>query len=272
MSVLSATGFTDNESEIFWYCAEAGALTTRSVIRRWGPKPTWSRLLELNYLRKVDTQYGEVIGVGDVGRAQVKSSFPRDFESLPYLTGANSLADRAYQQDALIALGQMGYTVHYHEYRRASPMVIKHRASDRHWTHQIVSTCLRVPESEARMLALRWKQRVKEVKDVVGVEVHEFRLGFPHLYATISGGGLSKQKVEALYRKASSWSSDWRSPMIVVVPDLEQHRDVLRRVCAEQRACQLSDRTSEPETHFGTYPVMRLIEQPLPKSVGRTPR
>ena len=266
------TQLTDFESEVFWYCADGGGRTTQSVIKRWGPKPKWSRLIERRYLRTVDTVYGEVLGVADAGRDMVRCEYPEDFKKLPYLMAPNTLADRAYQQDAITALEQEGYTVHYHTYKTASPLVTRHRGGERPSTHQITGTCLRVPETEAQILVLRWNQHVKMSQELSNEDIYAPQLGFPSLYATISGGGLSTQRVKALYQQASLQSSDWRSPMLVVVPDLSQHRDVLRRVSAEQAANKLADLNSQPRTHHGSYAVMRLIEQPLPSRVIRKSR
>lgn len=263
---MSSSELTMLQAKVLEHCVKAGAVTTRSVIAQWGPKPNWSKLIDHKFLRAVDTIYGEVIGIGEVSRARV-SEFPKELQNLPYLVSASALADRAYQQDAFTALQQEGYTIYEHHYKRAS--LNRHRGSGHSSTAQIISTCLRVSKIEAELMELRWRQRVRHPKEIVGVERDMLRLGYPHLYATISGGGPSKQRVEALYRQAKEWSGDWRSPLLIVVPDLNQHRDVLRRVAAEQEDNRRSDRTSTPRTHFGSYAVLRLIEQPLPRRVTR---
>lgn len=258
---------TDFESRVFRAVAEAGALTMRRVIAELGPLPNWSVLIDSQYLRRVDTVYGSVLGCGPVGREAVRTGHEEGLEALPYLTGASSLADRAYQNDAFQALFREGYTLGHHLYKTASPMITGHRGSDRPWTHQILSTCLRVPDTEAELISLRWGQQVRPPR---GVEIHESRLGYPMMYATLSGGNVSRQRVAALYTQARRLSSEWRSPMLVVVPDLTVHRDVLRRVAAEQAADQREARNSFPRGRLGSYPALRLIEQPLPKRVQRT--
>lgn len=263
---------TDTESDVFWAVLDAGALTTRTIIKKWGPKPNWLGLVKSKRLQEVNTIYGSVITVGDIGHEEVERRFPDEVTKLIYLKGPSAIADRAYQQDALITLTQQGYTIYAHEYKRASPMVMRHRDSRRPWTHQIVSTCLRVPEIEAQLLASRWGQRVKQIGDIIGVEAHEHRLGYPYLYATISGGGKSQQWVEAMYKRAATWSSDWRSPMLIVVPDLALHRNILRRVAAEQKANEDFDRKSAAPSYLGSYPVLRFIEQPLPRMVTHKSR
>ena len=110
------------------------------------------------------------------------------------------------------------------------------------------------------------------IKAIIGVEAYEHRLGYPYLYATISGGGKSRQWVEAMYKRAATWSSDWRYPMLIVVPDLALHGNILRRVAAEQKANEDFDRKSAAPSYLGSYPVLRFIEQPLPRMVTHKSR
>ena len=269
---MSSYELRDCESEVLWSCIDAGALTTRTIIRLHGAKPNWSRLIDRHYLEPYDTTYGEVMALGDATRDLIERYYPEEFKKLPYLTGPYSVADRAYLQDALNTLISDGYSFFYHTFKGASPMVAKRRGPDNQRTSQVVSTCLRVPKDEAHLLQRRWGQRVKTMEEITDEDKFVPQLGYPTLYASISGGGLSPRRVRALYNSASKLSTDWRSPMLVVVPDLNLHRDVLRLVSAEQEALRRSDQDAEPSTHYGSYPVLRLIEQSRPRLAEKKSR
>ena len=250
--------WTEKETHVFNDVLFAGAITTRRMISLRGPKPTWSRTIDLGYIREVHTVYGAVLSLGPVGRTNLKESDPQKYAKAPYLTGPNALLDRAYHNDALIILVGEGYKVHHKEYKVASGMGRTAEAPGH--TSQIVSSTVRVPLAEAARIEEDWRLTVLKPQRTPSGEYPQVA-GYPSLYASISGGGIRVERALALLRKHRLDLTEWRSPLLIVVPDLDPYRDLQRRLDRAQAAL----RRSAPGP-LGRYPDLRLIELPLPRA------
>ncbi|MBI0447142.1 hypothetical protein [Deinococcus sp. DB0503] len=136
----------DIQFEVFRRIADAGALTTRRIVRECGPRPNWQGALDRGALREVHTVYGPVLALTPKARERMAPRF-----DLPYLAGPSALADRAYQMDALSLLEEEGYTLARHEYKRSGG--VGRQAGT---TSQIVRTVLRVPRRIEAQLEQDW--------------------------------------------------------------------------------------------------------------------
>lgn len=237
--------------------AQNGAVTTRSMIARYGPKPNWRILLEDGYVTELQTIYGAVLTLGPLGRtglAETPPPFP-----VPYVAAPGTAADRAYLMDAIAVLERDHYSVVRHFYKKAGKVGTAARKG-RDTTDQITSTVMRVPPDRLRYL--EWKyHRFIDTSPRSGGYIPE-RPGYPRLYATISGGGIRLprlRKLMALHR--DDQRIRWRSPLIVAVPEEGDMRAYLRQL--EARETALIERASlrpvdEPVT------LVHLIVLPLP--------
>jgi hypothetical protein len=250
--------WTAKERSVIREVVRSGALTSRRVIAEYGPMLMWSRTVELGYLREVHTIYGAVLGLGPVGRAAFKVSDPQAYAKAPYLTGPNAVLDRAYRNDALLILIEEGYQRHHSEYKMASGMGRVTGAPG--FTSQIVSTTMRVPPAEAVRIEWDWNLTVLKPKRTPSGEYPQVA-GYPSLYASISGGGIRIERVRALLRRHRLDVTEWRSPLLIVVPDLEPYQDLQRRLARAQAVLRRTD-----PGPLGRYPDLRLIELPLPRA------
>lgn len=242
---------TPTERRVVNNLATAGALTSRHVTTTYGPRPNWHRLLQRGIIREVHTVYGSVLGLTpDTWQKAMSVNRPQT----PYLQGPTSLADRAYQMDALRLLKLEGYTLSRHEYKGSGGVGRRGGTTD-----QITRTVLHVPPSTAAHLAEDWGQVVAPTWDSTLLQWPEV-LGHPSLYATISGGGLTPAGLRRLYRRHHLHIHDWRHPMIVAVPDDRPHRAYVRALEARYQAADAESRSS-PQP----YPLIRLVVLPFPQ-------
>lgn len=214
---------TVTEFDVFWAVARSGALTTRRVIREFGPKPNWGCLIRYGHLKEYQTAYGAVLAVGTAARKD--HSGPAQ-SRIPYLTGPNSVADRAYQMDALKVLIDRGYTVHHHDYKRSGKVGSAAREG-RRYTDQILSAVMQVPPDELRALHADWPGSRPYRADSWGT--YPPALGYPTLYASISSGGIRLPKLRALYKKHErDIKATWQTPLLIAVPEEGNLRAYIR--------------------------------------------
>ncbi|MFC6664602.1 hypothetical protein ACFP9V_03990 [Deinococcus radiopugnans] len=197
--------------------AKHGALTTRRLIHTYGPKPLWQDLIERGLLREVLTLYGPVIGLTDQGRLRA-AELNRKASSniyIPYVSGASSLADRAYLMDAVQHLERLGYQWDHYTYKRAGRVGRAASTGIKH-TDQIICTTMQIPEQQMRELLIHYRP-LRHPTGNAGYRPE--KLGCPSLYATVAHGGLSAARVRRLLRVHKSHLDVWHSPLLLAVPD-----------------------------------------------------
>ncbi|BDP44824.1 hypothetical protein DAETH_47930 (plasmid) [Deinococcus aetherius] len=242
------------ENEVLSKVFQAGALTTRRVTREHGPKPNWSRLLERGYLREVHTVYGPVLAATPLTRQL--SAQQGVLLDAPYLAGPSAIADRAYQMDALALLAVEGYTLHRHEYRRSTGVGL---GAGR--TSQILLTVLRVPPRIEAQLSQDWGFVYAPKPDAW--DIHPEVLGYPNLYASISGRGIRLPRLRTLYRRHRFDIHVWRHPLLVAVPEEDSMRAFVRALEAERDELERTVPSPHPPPRF-PYPLVRFILLPVP--------
>lgn len=227
---------------------QAGALTSRRVQVECGPRPNWYRLITDRYLNESFTMYGPVLSLTTRGHKVLAVGGQR---SLPYLMGPATVADRAYLNDAIQLMDDEGYTVERTEYKRAGGL--KHQG--RH-TDQVTRTILRVPPRLEIQLRPRWGYVAAYNQNPDGS--YDEKLGYPSLYASISSGGISLERLKSLYRQHHLDIHDWRHPLIVAVPEEIKMRAFLRGLNAQERRISRS---------LGSlnYELVRLLCLPMPR-------
>lgn len=240
-----ASDWSPVEVNVITQVHQHGALTTRRLIQAAGPKPNWQHLIG-DLLTEHRTIYGRVIAYNREGY-----DWARAVSGLPgapaYLLGPGAAADRAYQNDALMWLGQRGYTVHRHEYRKG------HKPDTR--TSQIIRTVMRVP-SEVML------NPPPPEPDIAGILKEA--PGYPSLYASISGGGIKLAKVKALLKRHRHHIAGWGHPLLIALPGDEDIRPYLRGVEAKfQRVREELFQEGKRKNTVG-IPRVRLIHLPLP--------
>lgn len=199
----------------------------------------WEELLNLGHLRIYHTLYGQVLGLTDTGRALAR----RTDTSVVYLSAPSSVANRAYQNDALLLLFREGYGYGLDAWQtRGAPR----KQGPRKHTDEIIRHCLRLPPAAM--------QRASELPyfgshSVLSRPWH--RVGQPSLYATISNGGITRDQAQQYLRRHSSAMRAWRAPLHLAVPD------PARLECL----CSWNTPRSLPYGH----PSVRLIHLPVPE-------
>lgn len=209
--------------------AGLGALTTRRLVRDLGPRVTWYPLIEGGYLKAVQTMYGEVVGLTDDAYTFFHqkghlSALPEE-DHLPYLRAPSSMADRAFQNDALERLSREGYRIQRIKFKKATGVS---RGGE---TSQIVKVTLRLPpevasligEEHGRIEPFDWS------KDIFT------QRGYPDFYGTIANGGIKASHLRQLLKKDEFAPSTWRHPFVIALPEDHELRGTLRRIADEFR-------------------------------------
>lgn len=210
-----------------------GALTLRRLVADYGPYPNWRGLVDRGLLVERATVYGPVVGYSLTGYRWACESMP----SRPaYLQGPGALADRAYQTDAVALLQSRGYEVVSVTYKRGRKPGTR--------TDHIVDMTLRAP-----------LERVPNRRDSLrddGVVRRPTR-GYPYLYASISGGGITPARLKALLKVHEFSPAAWGHPLLIATPDAAALRPMLRRREAAR---------STPT------PLVELLDLPVPPLVS----
>lgn len=233
-----------------------GAVTTRRLISQYGPRANWQRLVEGGYLREYHTVYGSVMGLGPVMySARAKNTDVAELQEIAYLTGPTTVADRAYQQDALHLMQERGYHLVEAEHKRTGKYVGAQVAAQ--WTR----LRLRLPDLEMEDLTYHWGR----VRLPAQWTPTQHALGHPYLYASIASGGIKLPRVRALLRQHRTDIHTWRCPLIVVVPDEGDLRAFVRAHEARRRREHAEHRRRA--LHVGDppyYPEITLVVLPRP--------
>ena len=210
-----------------------GALTLRRLVADYGPYPNWRGLLDTGLMVERATVYGAVVGYSVAGYRWACESMP----SRPaYLQGPGALADRAYQADAVALLQARGYEVVSVAYKRG-------RKPDTRTDH-IVNMTLRAP-----------LERVPDRRDSLRDDGLVWRptRGYPYLYASISGGGITPARLRALLKVHEFSPAAWGHPLLIATPNPAALRPMLRR---------LETARSTPT------PLVELLDLPVPQLVS----
>ena len=240
--------------------AVAGALTTRRVIRVYGPKPNWQSLIEQKYLREYQTVYGPVLALSDKGRASYVDRPPEARHAhWPYLSGPSTVADRAYQNDALATLTSQGYQVQRHEYKRAGQVGAAARGNRKH-TGQITRTVMQVPEPQLRALLAGWGEGISHLPSSMVATAP--RTGRPYLYASISNGGIKLPRLKALVKQHRGDVTHWHTPLLIAVPEEGDLRAYLRSIDARARALFDQEDRQYHQAGKAFHPAAELIIVP----------
>lgn len=206
--------------------AQAGALTTRRVIRAHAPKPAWLPLIEAGLVTPLATVRGETLVLSPLGHAHLKETG----DTHDRVIGVERAVDRAYQNDVLEVLEREGYRV-THRHLQGGPL----------GHGRVVRYTLEVPPGQLEQLQEDWPT----VHPAPRPGTFHEHLGRPSLYATCSRGGHSEKSVRELLERVHHRDLDvWRAPLIVVVPELTPElRRFLRRYDTR--------RTTDLDAQFG---------------------
>lgn len=250
---------TECEKKAFNAVVNAGALTTRRIIAKYGPKPNWQALIRQKYLKEYQTDYGAVLALGSYTRAYFRNNPQR--KHYPYIAGPNAVADRAYQNDALKILTDQGYVLHHHEYKRAGA-VGQAAKQGRETTDQIVRSVVQVPPAQLAMLRDTWGDEGTYQADQWGI--YPQQVGYPTLYASISSGGIKLPKLKALLKQPSQDIHRWRTPLLIAVPEEGNLRAYIRAEEARERRTieQMVQQRLIPDKP--SYSLIQLLILPLP--------
>jgi hypothetical protein len=246
--------------------ARNGALTVRRVTAAHGPQVNWRHLLSAGWLRVYETRYGAVLAVGPAARTWLRAHpADRSVGWVPYIAGPASVADRAYQMDAIDLLVTRGYTFIEHHYKRTG--TVTKAAHGRAVTSQIVRSMMRVPEREMRAIHANYGPGRPPVRD--GNYHLTAARGHPFLYATISNGGIRLPRLAALYAKhKDAVTGHWFSPLLVALPDGASVHSYVRRMDTEQRRILGTVHRSPGQPPLVPYPVICVIQVPLSYTPG----
>lgn len=243
--------------QVFYEVARHGALSVRRLEQTYGDPAQWQIALRTRYLTQQQTVYGPVLTLGPEAR-RTAGTAAVDF-TIPYIAGPSSAADRAYQMDAVQHLEREGYSVARHIYKRAGAVGEAARRG-RRTTDQIVATVMRLPEEQLRPLEARFLRSDRAYRP--GADgLYPERPGYPHLYATISHGGIRLPRLRKLLDKHKQHRTMyWHSPLLIAVPEEGNLRAYLRQLDA--RETELYARATQRSGEWRT--VARLIILPLP--------
>ncbi|WP_293910021.1 hypothetical protein [Deinococcus sp.] len=243
---------------------QAGALTKRRVVTEHGPVPNWQVLLTNGWIKEYQTLYGPVLALSAKGRATLlEYKTQLGIRYVPYLAGPGSVADRAFQNDALAVLREQGYVLQNHECKRSGG-VTRGRASGRPYTDQIVRSVFKVPPQELRVIEADWGNRLEVHYNIL--RSHEAVQGYPFLYASIANGGIKLARLKALYAKHRRDIGIWHSPLLIAVPDEKNLRAYIRE--EETKRQRMIDKTHREFGGKVRAPLVlfKLIILPLPKT------
>lgn len=253
---LGVSTYTPHQIDVVYRVMALGAVTTRRLVAEYGPRVNWQRLVEGGYLREYHTVYGSVIGLGPTTYgARAENPDVAELQEAAYLTGPTTVADRAYQQDALSLMREQGYHLVGAEHKRTGKYVGSKTAAQ--WTR----LRLRVPDLEMEGLEDHWGR----VRLPAQWTPTQHALGHPYLYASVASGGIKLPRVRALLRQHRMDIHTWRSPLIVVVPDEGDLRAYVRGREARRRREHAEHRRLA--LHVGDppyYPEITLVVLPRP--------
>lgn len=213
-----------------------GARTRRSLTELCGPLPNWQRLLTLGLLVERATVYGPVIGYSLAGYRWARAAFD---QAPAYLQGPSALADRAYQMDALTLLQARGYAPARVIYKRGT------KAGTR--TDHIVYLAMRAPLDRVPD---------RRERETYNGQLWTYTRGYPYLYATVSGGGITPARLRGLIKQHFRAPSAWGHPLLIATPNVAALRSTLRRV--------------EAGRGEGLMPHVELLDLPAPDLVRRS--
>lgn len=242
--------------QVLYAVGQHGALSVRRLEQKYGDPAQWQIALSARYLTQQQTVYGPVLTLGPEARRTAGAvSLPFD---IPYIAGPSSAADRAYQMDAIQQLEHEGYSVARHIYKRAGAVGEAARRG-RRTTDQIVSTVMRLPEDQLRSLEARFLRGDRTYRP--GPDgLYPERPGYPHLYATISHGGIQRPRLRKLLKIHKHHRSYWQSPLLIAVPEEGTMRAYLRQLDVQET--EIYARVTQKSGEWRT--VARLIILPLP--------
>jgi hypothetical protein len=222
------------------------ALTTRTLVRGFGPKPNWEVLLRQKHLIEVKTVYGPVV---TFSRAMQKH-----LNLKPYITGPEALANRAYLNDALINLQVQKYELMDPEYKKDTAHITRYR--------------MRVPPEQLAIAQRLAGNREPYAKHSDGTYTEG--PGHPWLYARCSGGGIKLPMLKQLLQRHHHDLDAWWSPLIIAVPAEDGIREYLRAIdAAERRKADDLRNQQIYAAHYMPRPNVHLIVQPLPSLITR---
>lgn len=226
--------FTATEQSALNIVQRSGAVTIRVLTAHLGPRTNYDYLFESRLLVERATVYGSVVGYSAAGYRWAEETFGQ----AAYLQGPSALADRAYQIDALTLLQARGYEAVRAVYKRGT------KAGT--YTDHIVRLVVRAP-----------LDRVPDRRETESYDgrIWAYTRGYPYLYATVSGGGITPTRLNALLKQHLRAPSDWGHPLLIATPDPEALRATLRRREARRGEDQM--------------PLVELLDLPVPDLVGR---
>jgi hypothetical protein len=236
------------QADILDTVIECGAVTERRVVHCFGPRAGWEDLVKQGWLRRYETAYGTLLALGPTWRLHcVRSGRGQPLA----LSGPSLVMDRAYQVDALTLLAQEGY--HCHSWVHAARWHHNVRIQSGQITHYV----MRAPEAELETIRQQWGPVSPPQPD----SLYSAARGYPSMYATVSGQGITSAGVRRLLHNHQSSITSWRSPLLVVVPDPLHVRAVARATwAAEDRA---RHRWSAGQPDRVLPPRLRVIALPL---------
>ncbi|MFC3834167.1 hypothetical protein [Deinococcus rufus] len=245
------TALTPTQAAVLQDVRYFGAVTARRLERDHAPRAEWDVLIRTRWLASHDSVHGELMALGPYARAQ----YAAQNVFAPYLAGPAAVVDRAYQNDALARLAADGYTMVAPVYKAATG--ITRATSRRRVTSQVLRHIMRAPNVQDLQLFSRTppdeRERVR---------------GHPLLYATVSGGGISEQRLRRLLTvHDNDIQTYWRSPLLIAVPDLSAVRRVVREANAQQeRAVDTHERTNPGQVGRLLRTLVQVIQVPHPDS------
>lgn len=236
------SGFNETQQRVIRRVHGAGACTSRSLVASCGPYPNWHPLISMGLLVERATVYGPVVAYSARGYDWAYDwgvSMGLTYDPA-YLQAPGTLADRAYQVDALVSLTQRGYESVACKYKRG-------RAPGTYTDH-IVSMMLRAPLD-------RVPDRCDSPRpSLTGIYYDDTR-GYPYLYASISGGGITPARLRALLKVHQFSPAAWGHPLLIATPDPAALRPMLRRLAAARSENRV--------------PLVELLDLPVPNLVTK---
>lgn len=249
---LSYSDLTAVQVAVVQAVRHLGAVTARRLERDHALKAAWEVLIRERWLESHDSVHGELIALG--GHARTHCTAQNMYA--PYLTSPSAVLDRAFQNDALELLVSEGYVVVDAVYKKATG--ISRARSGRLVTAQVLHHILRVPNCEPPDGYARAPRDMKE----------RVR-GHPILYATVSGGGMSEQRLLRLLKTHdTAIQAYWRSPLLIALPDPAAVRRVVREAnTRQQRAVDDIERQFPHHAGNGVKTLVRLVHVPHPEAL-----
>jgi len=250
---------TECQKKVFNTVLKTGALTSRRITAQYGPKPNWQALILQKYLTEYQTDYGAVLALGSRARTYLRENPQRTH--YPYIAGPSTVADRAYQNDALKVLTDQGYQVHHHDYKRAGAVGQAARQG-RDTTDQILRTVMQLPPARLAMLQGTWGDEGIYRADQWGI--YPQVVGYPLVYASIANGGIKLPKLKALFKRHLRDIHCWRTPLLIAVPEEGNLRAYIRAEETRNRRELEEGMKAGRLRDLPIYSLIKLIILPLP--------